>query len=440
MADHIEQDLSRARGFLGGERNRAFAELARRHVDDAAQAQLVRRVLHHPEISEHIADFRAAEEIAPLVNAVGYRTAAERALYAVRKYIIAVEDGVIAPFASFFNTIKDGLGDESRFLLLRGSAVEADHFALALFGPEGFALAAAVVADQRVGGVQDIAGRAVILFQPDGDRAGIFLFKFQDIGNGRAAEFINGLVVVTHDTDILAPARKQRAEDILRVVGVLIFVHQHIAEFVLIVSAYLVIVLQQQHGFEDDIVKIERVGVFHHLFVEGVNLRNGVFIVVIRLLLVGFRQNQVVLCAGNLAHHGARVEGLFVQVEPFERFTDSTLFVVVVINGERFVIAQLFDIAAQDAQAGGMEGVRPDSGRVLFAERAHQALLKLLRGLVGEGDRNHFPRPGRIYGTQALGALLLLRLGVKQIAGEESKVLFGGILRGKGAFIALSKT
>ena len=112
---------------------------------------------------------------------------------------------------------------------------------LALLSPELLALAPLVIADQRVCRVQDIAGRPVILFQPDGFRAGILLFKFQDIGNRRAPEFIDRLVVVADYADVLPPARKQRAEHILGMVGVLVFIHKDVTELTLVVFAHIVI-------------------------------------------------------------------------------------------------------------------------------------------------------------------------------------------------------
>ena len=80
----------------------------------------------------------------------------------------------------------------------------------------------------------------------------------------------------------------------------------------------------------------------------------------------------------------------------------------------------------QDAQAGGVEGVRPDrGGGFLVVQRGGQALAQLARGFVGEGDRDDLPGLGRVHGAQLLGARAVFRFGVGQIFGQEQQVFFG---------------
>ena len=98
-----------------------------------------------------------------------------------------------------------------------------------------------------VGGAEDIAGGTVILLQPDGDGVGILLFKGKNVFNGSPAELIDALVIVAHHAEIAPAAGQQRAEHILGVVGVLIFVHQHIAELVLVIFPHIVLGLEQLH-------------------------------------------------------------------------------------------------------------------------------------------------------------------------------------------------
>lgn len=56
------------RGF-----HRFVTDFTRRDIDDAAQAQFVRRVLNNPQVGKHILDLSAGEEIASLVDTVGAR-------------------------------------------------------------------------------------------------------------------------------------------------------------------------------------------------------------------------------------------------------------------------------------------------------------------------------------------------------------------------------
>ena len=82
---------------------------------------------------------------------------------------------------------------------------------------------------------------------------------------------------------------------------------------------------------------------------------------------------------------------------------------------------------AQNAQAGRVERVRPDSGRgFLVTEGEFQTLAQLTRGLVRERDRNHLPRPSGIHRAQTLRAGTVLRLGIGQIFGQEQQIVLGG--------------
>ena len=94
-----------------------------------------------------------------------------------------------------------------------------------VFGPEIFALTALVVFDNFVGSVQDGLSGAIVLLQPDD--AGIFklLLKAQNVLNSGAAEFVDTLVVVTHNTEILVFLGKQTHQSVLGVVGVLVFAY-----------------------------------------------------------------------------------------------------------------------------------------------------------------------------------------------------------------------
>jgi hypothetical protein len=67
--------------------------------------------------------------------------------------------------AAALHPLADALHDELRFVALVERGIEPDRLALVAAGPEVLAEAAAVVRDQRVRGVQDVAGRAVVLLE-----------------------------------------------------------------------------------------------------------------------------------------------------------------------------------------------------------------------------------------------------------------------------------
>ena len=92
--------------------------------------------------------------------------------------------------------------------------------------------AALVLGDQARGGGEDVAGRAVIALQADDRRAGKIVLEAQDVVDLGAAPAVDRLVVVADAAEVLARLREQPQPEILRDVGVLVLVDQHVAEAV----------------------------------------------------------------------------------------------------------------------------------------------------------------------------------------------------------------
>ena len=85
--------------------------------------------------------------------------------------------------------------------------------------------------------------RTVILFELDNLCVFEILFKVQDVAHIRAAPGIDTLVVVPHDKEIAPLAGKELDQFVLYAVGVLIFIHQHIAETVGVIFARFPVLL-----------------------------------------------------------------------------------------------------------------------------------------------------------------------------------------------------
>ena len=138
-------------------------------------------------------------------------------------------------------------------------AVEGDFFALAGLGPQRLFLAAAVVGDDLIGGVEYVGGRAVVLFQFDHFGVGKIFFKIEDIADVRPAPAVDGLIVVANHAEIALLAREQAHQFVLRGVGVLILVHQYVVKAVSIIVEHRRLAGQQFQRFEQQIVKVEGV-------------------------------------------------------------------------------------------------------------------------------------------------------------------------------------
>ena len=131
----------------------------------------------------------------------------------------------------------DLLADAARFL---GAVPDADHLdllAVAGVGPQSLAEAAGVVGDEAGGGGEDVRGRAVVLLEPDDLRAGEVLLEAQDVGDLGAAPGVDRLVVVADAAEVAARLGEQFSQSYWRLVGVLIFVDQDVAEAVAVGSS-----------------------------------------------------------------------------------------------------------------------------------------------------------------------------------------------------------
>ncbi len=124
-------------------------------------------------------------------------------------------------------------------------------------GPQILAVAAAVVADDGIGEVQDAHRAAVVLFQPDGHDVLVVPLELQNIADRGSPEAVNRLVVVTHNADPLMLPGNLAHDLKLCLIGILILIDHHIAEKLLILAAYSFVVLQQARGIEQDIVEIQ---------------------------------------------------------------------------------------------------------------------------------------------------------------------------------------
>jgi hypothetical protein len=88
----------------------------------------------------------------------------------------------------------------------------------------------AVLLDDRVGGGQDVAGRAVVALQLDDARARVVALEVEDVADVGAAPAVDRLVLVADDGDAAGAPRQQAHQPVLDAVRVLELVDQHVVE------------------------------------------------------------------------------------------------------------------------------------------------------------------------------------------------------------------
>ncbi len=182
---------------------------------------------------------------------------------------------------------------------------------------------------------------------------------------------------------------------ILRHVGVLVLVHQHVFEPALILLQHVRMVLEDAQGFKQQVAEIAGVHHFQALLVFGVKLATQAIGESIGLTLGQFVRGQAaVLPAVDRIRQLPGGPALLVDVMGIEQLLHQANLVVGIEDGEARFEARQFGMVAQDFDADGMEGAEPGHALDHAADQRADPVLHLARRLVGEGDGEYLARPG----------------------------------------------
>jgi hypothetical protein len=114
------------------------------------------------------------------------------------------------------------------------------------------------VRDHRVGGGEDVPGRAVVLFQLEGLRAGIVAQEALHVLDLGAAPAVDGLVVVADHEHLAAVAGEQAHEGVLHAVGVLELVHEQLPEALPVMRQQGLVVAQHLVRAQQDLGEVDQ--------------------------------------------------------------------------------------------------------------------------------------------------------------------------------------
>ena len=192
-----------------------LADLAGGNVDDAPQAQIVRGVVDEAQIGKHILDLGPVKELQTTVDLIGDAAALAGVFQRVGLGVGTVQHRTVTPAAAPAVVHHDLPQDKVGLVALVEGGLYRHQLAAAVLRPQGLALAALVVANDRVCRVQNVLRGAIILFQPDDPRALELPLKAEDIGDIRAPEAVNALVVVTYHTDVPGRSCQQLGQLVL---------------------------------------------------------------------------------------------------------------------------------------------------------------------------------------------------------------------------------
>ena len=183
--------------------------------------------------------------------------------------------------------------------------------------------------------------------------------------------------------------RQQPQPQILRDIGVLVLIDQHIAEAMLIGRENVGIVLEQRQIVQQQIPEIDRVHRREALLVEPVEVDRAAIGEVADLRRRDFvRGEPAVFPALDDRVQYPRRPAPFVDMGGGEDLLHEAQLVVGIENREARFEPDRLGMASEDAGGERMEGAEPYALGSL-ADHRLEALTHLARRLVGESDRQH---------------------------------------------------
>ncbi len=188
--------------------------------------------------------------------------------------------------------------------------------------------------------------------------------------------------------------RQQSQPQILRDVGVLIFVDQNELEAVLVLPEHVGMLAEQADVLQQQVAEIGGVEDLQPLLIAGVEL--AALAVAEHRGFAGWnlrRRQSAVFPAVDQSGQHPRRPALVVDVFGLQQLLQQPHLVVDIEHGEVGFELHQFGMDAQDAPADRMESAEPRHALHGLAEHLAEAELHLARGLVGEGHRQDFVRP-----------------------------------------------
>ncbi len=241
--------------------------------------------------------------------------------------------------------------------------------------------------DQRVGRIEDVTDRAVVLLELDQILHAELAFEVRHVADVRAAEGVDRLVVVADRENGVPALPGQLLEPrVLQLVRVLELVDQDVAEAVLVVLPQDLVAVEQLVAAQQQLGEVDHALAIALCVVECVELDEAAVVVVVDLDVL--RPQARLLRTVDEQLQIARRIALVVDVVRLQQPLDRAQLVSRVEDLEGGRQAGIAVMRAQHPVAQAVKGADPHAAHV---DRQHggEPRQHFLRGLVGEGDRQH---------------------------------------------------
>jgi len=270
--DHLGQRSAASRCRIVQLGNGAVADAASGQVHNPLERHLVGRVHGCSQVGQRVLDLAPVVEAGAADDLVRHVVGDELFLDHARLGVGSVEDRSVRPVDPAVAVQAAQLrADVVRLVFLIGAAV-ADRLGTAgLIGPEVLRRPSEVVADHRVGGVEDRLTGPVVLVEHVGRGMVERGAELQDVGDVGPPERVDRLVGVADHEDVLGGPAQQPDQAHLCQIRVLVLIDQDVLEALPVVLGHLVVSAEQFHAQHQQIVEVHGTGAPQPLLVLGID-------------------------------------------------------------------------------------------------------------------------------------------------------------------------
>ena len=369
------------------------------HVDDARQAGVVGRYQGEPQVGDNVPDLFALIEAHPAHDRIG--DAGAQALFFKQPglRVGAVEDHEVA-IAQPVPEARDLIDHKARLIVPVEGLIEDNRLAGGVGGPQRLAVSVRVVLDDLPRGLQDGLGGAIVLFELHDGGIEIVLFEFQDVAHVGTTPPVDRLVIISHHADVAVLFREGADDEILRAVGILVFVDEDVLEAILILLFDVRRLAKQSHDLQQQVVKIQGVLLPQRALVSVKDARYDLLIPAVGPFRVGEVVDAFVFGPIDQGEDDGRREAALVQPQVFQALADHGPLVVLVEDQEVPPHAHAVAVPAEDPAADVVESTDPDRPRHRRPDQPVDALPHLVGRFVGEGHRQDAGRRNALVAQQ----------------------------------------
>ena len=254
-----------------------------------------------------------------------------------------------------------------------------------------------VLVNKTVGSVHNVLRRAVVALQFEQFGTCVTVLESKNILDCCPAETVYALRVIAHHTNVVLRLCQQFDDQVLRMVGILILIHEHVPEPLLVALTHLGVVAQQQYRVHQQVVKVHRIGLLQPAVILGIDGRHlvqplqAVNLRKLFVLCVCLREDKRRFGSTDPLEHCTRTVDLVIELQIFYNLFYQTLLVGCVVDGKISRESYILCLGAQHTRTDAVERTHPQVTSYILAHQTDDTLLHLTRGFVGEGQREYMP-------------------------------------------------